>query len=99
MVDGIHPDPVTEQGAARLSLGRVHGDDGNTLVVKIHQKTTHQLIYKGRFARSTGTGNPQYWDRCCLAGGSYSRKQVCGALWKILKCRDDPCDGPLVSLS
>ncbi len=63
MLDGIHADAVTQQGAAGALSGRVDGDQADFhLVALVEAETANQFIGQGRLAGAAGAGNPQ--DRC-----------------------------------
>ena len=59
-IDGVHPDAVAEQGAARFALGRVDGNDGDGLVLKVHDEAPHQFVHQRRFAGAARTRNAQH---------------------------------------
>ena len=44
-VEGVHPDPVAEQGAAALAAGRVDGDHRDAeLVLLVDAEAPHELV-------------------------------------------------------
>ena len=69
-VDGVHPDPVPEQGASAPAPGGVHGQHGDgELVLLIEPETSDQLVGQGRLTRATGAGDAQNGDRVPIPAG------------------------------
>ena len=55
--NAVHPDPVSEQGSPRLLFGRVHGNDGYSLIRELLQEAANDLVCDRRFPRSACTCN------------------------------------------
>ena len=59
-VDGVHPDPVTEQGSPTAAPGGIDGQDGDgQFVLLVEPEPADDLVGQRRFPRSAGTGDAQ----------------------------------------
>ena len=72
-MDGVHANAIAQQGTTGLALGRVHTDQANALIRKVHQKTTHQFIDHRRFARSASSRNTQNRHCSHIGLGGFER--------------------------
>ena len=66
VVDGIHPNPVAEQGPSGLALGRIHTHQTNFKARKMAKHAAYELVDHGTFAGASGTGDAQ--NRCLIQG-------------------------------
>ena len=60
MGKGVQPDPVTEQGASRPPLRRVHRDHRNLEIVEVEEEPAQQLVDEARLPRAAGAGDPHH---------------------------------------
>ncbi|EXI67715.1 MAG: hypothetical protein AW08_01656 [Candidatus Accumulibacter adjunctus] len=89
MLDGVHPDAVTQQRTAGALARRVDGDDRQLdAVALIEPKAPHQFVGQRRLAGATGTGDAE--RRHLEPGGSMQQflAQRFG-VDTVLECRDD----------
>ena len=96
-LDGVHPDPVTEEGAPTLTAGRVNGENGDAqLVFLIEAESADQLVGQGRLAGPARSGDAEH-GRPVVCGRSPDG--VAGRLFEKsgFRGRHGPGQGPLVS--
>ena len=65
-MDGIHPDPIAQQGTTGFLLGWIDGNNRNGFVGELIQKSTNDLVGDGRFSGSARTGYSQNCVLGCL---------------------------------
>ena len=60
MGDGIHANPIPQQGAPRALAGGVDGNNGDPeIVLLVQTEAAYQFVSEGGFTRPPGTRNPQ----------------------------------------
>ena len=68
VLQAVESDPITQQGAAGLALGGIHGNDGDPLVGEVVQEAPHEFVGETAFAGAAGAGQSDDGDRRCAVG-------------------------------
>jgi hypothetical protein len=68
--NGVHPDPVAQQGAAGLFLGGIDGDHGKRFVREMVQVAPYQFVGHAGFAGAARAGDADDGDILVAATGS-----------------------------
>ena len=88
--DGVHPDAVAEQGAARFPLGGVDRHDGHPLVLEVEEEAPDQLVDEGTLSRTACAGDAEDRDGRRVGSGPDAVEDAGVGLRSNLGGRDEP---------
>ena len=88
--NGIHPDAVAEQGAARFPLGGVNRHDGHPLVLEVEKEAPDQFVDEGTLAGAACAGDAEARDGRRVGSGPDAVEDAGVGLRSDLGGRDEP---------